>query len=88
MNLTSALGAKQPKGSREAGVIWGGIFKKASEAPVEQAVPQFVFELAEGPALEVFEYDAAQQPVGGDSGPAKVFGAKTAAAQFFRGQPQ
>src|SRR6266704_1829905 len=80
MDLTGALGAKQSKGSRKARVIGDGIFKKTGEAPVEQTVPQFVFELAEGPAFEMFEHDAAQQAVGGNSGPAKIFGTEAPSA--------
>ena len=83
MNLTGALGAKQSKGPGKTGEIGDGVFKKAGKAPVEQAVAQFVFEFAEGPAFEVFEHDAAQQAVGGDSGPAEIFGTKTPSAQFF-----
>ena len=88
VNLTSALGAKQSEGSPEAGVIGDRIFKKAGKATVEQTVPQFVFQLAKRPAFEVFEHDAAQQSIGSDSGPTKVFGTEAPPAQFFRAEAQ
>jgi hypothetical protein len=88
MDLTGALGAKQSKGSGKTGEIRDGVLKKTGKTPVEQAVAQFVFELAEGPVFEVFEHHATQQAVGGDSGPAEIFGTKTPPAQFFGAEAQ
>src|ERR1035437_852492 len=60
MDLTGAFRSKEGKGPGKAGEIRDGIFAEASKPSVEQAVTYFVFQLAEGPALQMLEHDTTQ----------------------------
>src|SRR2546427_4532201 len=74
MDLTGALRSKEGESPGKTREVRDGIFEEASKPPIEQAVAQFVFEFSEGPALQMFEHDAAQQTIRSNAWPAKVLG--------------
>ena len=85
MNLRGSVLAEESKGAGETGKIRDGVFVKPSKAAIKQAGPQFLFQLTEGPALEVFEDDATQQPVRSNGGAAEISGTGAALGQGLSG---
>src|SRR2546427_12630948 len=88
MDLTGALRSKEGESPGKTREVRDGIFEEASKPPIEQAVAQFVFEFSEGPALQMFEHDAAQQTIRSNAWPAKVLGTEAPSPKFIRGQLQ
>src|SRR5919108_3893182 len=78
MDPRGSVLAEKGKGAAETGKIGDGILIEASKAAIKQTGPQFSFQLTEGPAFEVFQAEATQQPVRRNGGAAEIDGTSAA----------
>src|SRR5947199_588886 len=86
MDPRSSVLAEKAKGAGETGKIGDGILIEASKAAIKETGPQFPFQLPEGPAFEMFQGDATQEPVWSNGTAAEIGGASAALGQDLRSQ--